>query len=31
MSFGNAASQTKAETLNDLVRMRGLLPDLLHH
>src|ERR1019366_10750634 len=31
MSFGNAASQTKAETLNDLIRVRGLLPDLLHH
>ena len=29
MSLGNAASQTKAKTLTNLVRMRGLLPDLL--
>jgi hypothetical protein len=31
MSFGNGASQAKAETLSDLIRVRGLLPDLLHH
>ena len=26
MSFGNATSQTKAETLNDLIRVLPLLP-----
>src|SRR4029077_14901569 len=31
MSLGNAASQTKAKTLTNLVRMRGLLPEVLHH
>src|SRR5713226_2190489 len=31
MSFGNTESQTKAETLNNLVRVRGLRLYLLRH
>ena len=31
MSFGNAGSQTKAETLSNLIRVRGLWLYLLRH